>query len=59
MDSNVETDNTNADETEFDDSDIPEVSVESDVNVANTETLTYTHSDTATQKWCYVKSGME
>lgn len=49
VDSNVETDNTNADETEFDDSDIPEVSVESDVNVANTETLTYANSDAVTQ----------
>lgn len=55
VDSNVETDNTNADETEFDDSDIPEVSVESDVNVANTETLTYTHSDTATQNGVTLK----
>lgn len=55
VDSNVETDNTNADETEFDDGDIPEVSVESDVNVANTETLTYTHSDTATQNGVTLK----
>lgn len=48
-DNNVEMDNTNADETEFDDSDIPEVSAESDVNVANTETLTYTHWDKVTE----------
>lgn len=47
-DNNVETHNTNADETEFDDSDIPEVSAEDAEDVLGAEVVTYTHNETAT-----------
>lgn len=48
VDSNVETDNTNADKTEFDDSNIPEVSVEDAEDVLGAEVVTYTYNETAT-----------